>query len=118
MDSHIEVVLDYVTDLAEKSGKTVWYEIPNTIPPDQMIIFITDDSKVGCAVMLEKKLSGFIFDKDMYDWSSNEGMELSDIYKKLDTFTETSIPEMGKHLVSQYTPTPALKMYMNVFFSA
>lgn len=101
MDSHLEVVLEYVTDLAEKSGKTVWYEIPNTKPPDQMIVFITDDSKVGCAVRFEEKLSGFIFDKDMYDWASNEGMRLSDIYKKLDTFTETSITDMGKHLVSQ-----------------
>ena len=101
MNSHIEVVLDYVTDLAEKFGKTVWYEIPKTIPPDQMIVFITDDSKVGCAVMLEKKLTGFTFDKNKYDWASNEGIKLADIYNKIDTFKEMSISDMGKHLVSQ-----------------
>ena len=101
MDSHLEVVLDYVTDLAEQFGKVIWYEVPVTDPPDQMISFITDDGKIGCAVMINKKLVGFSLDRAAYEWASKEDVKLSDIYKKFDTFTEMSIADMGKHLVSQ-----------------
>ena len=101
MDSHLEVVLEYVTDLADKSRKTIWYEIPNTTPKDKMIVFITDDSKVGAAAVIDNKLQGFTFDKDQYERASGEGFNLKQIYKRFDTFVEATIPEMGRYLTTR-----------------
>jgi len=47
IDTHFEVILERVKELTEKSRKTVWYEIHDTLDTSPTIVLINEKGRIG-----------------------------------------------------------------------
>lgn len=71
MDSHFEVILERVKTLTEKTGMTVWFEIPTTLTHKNILILINENNKI-CMIVLEyvndaPMLKAYKLTKSAYD---------------------------------------------------
>lgn len=70
MDSHFEVILDRIKSLTQKSGRTVWFEIPEVLTSKSVLVIINDKNNIGM-VTLEYQdapiLNSYKLTKHTYD---------------------------------------------------
>ena len=82
MDSHFEVILERVKQLTEKSGTTVWFELPEeTVKTSQIMVLINEHNKIGVINVKYKnkvsKLTAFKLTKTQYDTLAENRFKLT-----------------------------------------
>jgi len=53
MDSHFEVILEKVKTLTDKSGVTVWYEIPDVCEPSKPVMILVNQLNKICMIVVD-----------------------------------------------------------------
>ena len=86
MDSHFEVILERVKSLTEKSGMTVWFEIPETLTDQNVLMLINEKNNIGMLIVkyTDKipSIRGYKLSKAAYDYMTEHGYSTESIEDK------------------------------------
>lgn len=85
MDNHFEVILDRIKQLTDKTGITVWFEVPESQKNTPIMVLINENNKIGMITVDYNnkipQLVSYKLTKPIYDQLIETGFELKGLEK-------------------------------------